>query len=170
LLPTLQKYLDGYFDRISHTHVLAGSLKQLSAIEYVDQNFETQYEYVTEGIQTSASPIKYGTLNGSTNILYYPNAKNLGSNNEYGLFSDRKSALNFRNNILVKVMDEQGDKIMDILSIINMKANKSDDVLNFYKNVKLNYLYRSEIPHYINSAVDVEKYFFRENCEKDIRS
>jgi len=38
LLPTLQKYLDGYFDRISHTHVLAGSLKQLSAIEYVDQN------------------------------------------------------------------------------------------------------------------------------------
>jgi len=102
--------------------------------------------------------------------LYYPNVKNLGSNNEYGLFSDRKSALNFRNNILPKVMDEQADKIMDILSIINMKANKSDDVLNFYKNVKLNYLYRSEIPHYVNSAVDVEKYFFGENYEKDIRS
>ena len=38
--------------------------------------------------------------------LYYPNAKNLpaknyNGNNEYGLFSDRKSALNFKNNILV---------------------------------------------------------------------
>ena len=38
LLPTLQKYFDGYFDRISHTHILSGSLKQIAAIEYVDQN------------------------------------------------------------------------------------------------------------------------------------
>jgi len=106
--------------------------------------------------------------------LSYPNAKNLpsktyGDNNEYGLFSDRKSALNFKNNILPKEMDEHADKIMDILSILNMKADKVDEILNFYKKVSLNYLYRSEIPHYVNSAADTEKYFFG-GYENDIRS
>jgi hypothetical protein len=50
-----------------------------------------------------------------------------------------------------------------------MKADEVDKMLNFYKKVSLNYLYRSEIPHYVNSAVEVEKYFF-ENYEKDIRN
>jgi hypothetical protein len=106
--------------------------------------------------------------------LNVPCAKDLptqtyNGNNEYGLFSDRKSALNFKNNILPKVMDEQADKIMDILSILNMKADKVDEILNFYKRVTLNYLYRSEIPHYVNSAADIKNYFFDENYEKDIR-
>jgi hypothetical protein len=96
-------------------------------------------------------------------------AQTYNGNNEYGLFSDRKSALNFKNNILPKVMDEQADKIMDILSILNMKADKVDEMLNFYKRVTLNYLYRSEIPHYVNSAADIKNYFFDENYEKDIR-
>jgi DNA-directed RNA polymerase subunit F len=105
--------------------------------------------------------------------LSYPNAKNLpaktySDNNEYGLFSDRKSALKFKNNILPKEMDEHTDKIMDILSILNMKSDKVEGILNFYKRVTLNYLYRSEIPHYVNSAADTEKYFF--GYEKDIRS
>jgi DNA-directed RNA polymerase subunit F len=105
--------------------------------------------------------------------LSYPNAKNLpsktyGGDNEYGLFSDRKSALNFKNNILTKEMDQHTDKIMDILSILNMKSDKVEEILNFYKRVTLNYLYRSEIPHYVNSAADTEKYFF--GYENDIRS
>jgi hypothetical protein len=87
-----------------------------------------------------------------------------------GLFSDRKSALNFRNNILPKVLDEQGDKIMEVLSIINIKSDKADEILNFYKNVKVNYLYRSEIPHYVNWASDIKNYLFSENEYKDIRS
>ena len=66
-------------------------------------------------------------------------------------------------------MDGHTDKIMDILSILNMKGDKVDDILNFYKKVSLNYLYRSEIPHYVNSAADVEKYFFG-GSENDIRS
>jgi len=107
--------------------------------------------------------------------LSYPNAKNLpsktyGGNNEYGLFSDRKSALNFKNNILPKEMDGHTDKIMDILSILNMKGDKVDDILNFYKKVSLNYLYRSEIPHYVSTSSDLERYFFDTNKLKDIRS
>lgn len=90
-----------------------------------------------------------------------------GGHNEYGIFSDRKSALNFRNNILPKVIDEQGDKIMEILSLINIKADKADEILNFYKKVKVNNLYRSEIPHYVNISSDVARYFYN---EEDIRS
>jgi hypothetical protein len=95
-------------------------------------------------------------------------AQTYGGNNEYGLFSDRKSALNFKNNILTKEIDGHTDKIMDILSILNMKSDKVEEILNFYKKVSLNYLYRSEIPHYVNSAADTEKYFF--GYENDIRS
>lgn len=103
--------------------------------------------------------------------LNLPCVKNLTpSKTEYGLFSDRKSALNFKNNILSKVMDDQADKIMDILSILNMKADKIDEILNFYKKVSLNYLYRSEIPHYVSTSSDLERYFFDTNKLKDIRS
>jgi hypothetical protein len=103
--------------------------------------------------------------------LDFPCGKNLTpSKTEFGLFSDRKSALNFKNNILPKVMDEQADKIIDILSIINMKSTKIEEILNFYKRVSLNYLYRSEIPHYVNTSSDLDKYFFDTNKHKDIRS
>lgn len=107
--------------------------------------------------------------------LGFPCAKDLptqtyNGNNEYGLFSDRKSALNFKNNILHKEIDGHTDKIMDILSILNMKSDKVEGILNFYKRVTLNYLYRSEIPHYVNSAADTERYFFGGSYENDIRS
>jgi excinuclease ABC subunit A len=38
LLPYLQKYIDGYFDKISSSQMISGDLKKISAIEYVDQN------------------------------------------------------------------------------------------------------------------------------------
>lgn len=38
LIPNLQRYLDGYFDSVSHDHLIGGSLKQIKQLEYVDQN------------------------------------------------------------------------------------------------------------------------------------
>jgi excinuclease ABC subunit A len=38
LLPNLQKYIDGYFEKTSSAHVISGDLKRVSAVEYVDQN------------------------------------------------------------------------------------------------------------------------------------
>ncbi len=106
--------------------------------------------------------------------LDLPCAKNLTpAETEYGLFSDRKNALDFKKNVLPKVMDDQGDKIMDILSILNMKSDKVEEILNFYKKVSLNYLYRTEIPYYVYSAANIEKYFFGDSDnsgENDIRS
>ncbi len=38
LIPYLQKYIDGYFANVSHDHLLGGSLKQIKALEFIDQN------------------------------------------------------------------------------------------------------------------------------------
>jgi excinuclease ABC subunit A len=38
LLPNLQKYIDGYFEKTSSAHIISGDLKRVSAVEYVDQN------------------------------------------------------------------------------------------------------------------------------------
>lgn len=38
LLPSLQKYLDGYFNNVSAEHLIGGSLKQIRQLEFVDQN------------------------------------------------------------------------------------------------------------------------------------
>lgn len=38
LLPNLQKYIDGYFEKTSAAHLIAGDLKRISQVEYVDQN------------------------------------------------------------------------------------------------------------------------------------
>ncbi|MCD6068246.1 MAG: UvrABC system protein [Bacteroidetes bacterium] len=38
LLPNLQKYLDGYFEKTSSAHLISGDLKKIGHVEYVDQN------------------------------------------------------------------------------------------------------------------------------------
>ncbi|MDI9341953.1 MAG: excinuclease ABC subunit UvrA [Sediminibacterium sp.] len=38
LIPNVQKYLDGYFTNVSYDRLLGGSLKQIKALEFVDQN------------------------------------------------------------------------------------------------------------------------------------
>jgi excinuclease ABC subunit A len=37
-LPTLQKYLDGYFESVNYDHLIGGNLKHIKQVEYVDQN------------------------------------------------------------------------------------------------------------------------------------
>lgn len=38
LVPSLQRYLDGYFENVSSDHVIGGSLKKVRQLEFVDQN------------------------------------------------------------------------------------------------------------------------------------
>ncbi len=38
LIPTLQKYLEGYFDNVNAEHVVGGALKKITQLEFVDQN------------------------------------------------------------------------------------------------------------------------------------
>jgi len=38
LAPTLQRYLEGFFENVSHDHLIGGSLKQIKQLEFVDQN------------------------------------------------------------------------------------------------------------------------------------
>lgn len=51
LIPYLQRYLDGYFENVSHDHLLGGSLKQIKQLEFVDQN--------PIGKSTRSNPVTY---------------------------------------------------------------------------------------------------------------
>ncbi len=51
LIPSLQKYLDGYFENVDASHVIGGSLKQIKALEYIDQN--------PIGKSTRSNPVTY---------------------------------------------------------------------------------------------------------------
>ena len=100
---------------------------------------------------------------------------NNGTNKQdyFGLFSDRKSVIKFIKNIMPKVMDENSDNIIDIYSILGEKSSiVEEEVLDAYKKFKVNYFYRSEIPHYVGDDIsrnNIEYFFFDINKEKDIR-
>lgn len=51
LVPQLQKYLDGYFENTNADHVIGGSLKQITQLEFVDQN--------PIGKSTRSNPVTY---------------------------------------------------------------------------------------------------------------
>jgi excinuclease ABC subunit A len=51
LIPYLQRYLDGYFDSVNADHLIGGSLKQISQLEFIDQN--------PIGKSTRSNPVTY---------------------------------------------------------------------------------------------------------------
>lgn len=84
----------------------------------------------------------------------------------YGIFSNRREAVRFRNTILPKVIEEHSGEIMDLISILNLKSDIAESLLEFYKKVSVNFLYRSEFSGGIADAKDI----YKRNKDKDIRS
>lgn len=84
----------------------------------------------------------------------------------YGIFSNRRDAVRFKNTILPKVIEEHSGEIMDLISILNLKSDIAESLLEFYKKVSVNFLYRSEFSGGTSSARNI----YRINKGKDIRS
>lgn len=51
LIPLVQRYLDGYFENVDANHLIAGNLKHIKALEYIDQN--------PIGKSTRSNPVTY---------------------------------------------------------------------------------------------------------------
>ena len=69
----------------------------------------------------------------------------------YGIFSDRKSATHFTRNILKNEIEKHEDKILDILSLTEIPTEEViKNVIDLNKSIKVNNLYRSEIPYNIS--------------------
>ena len=79
LIPTLQKYLDGYFENINSTHLIGGSLKQIKQLEYVDQN--------PIGKSTRSNPVTYVKAFDEIRTLYADQGLAKTRNYKPGFFS-----------------------------------------------------------------------------------
>jgi len=67
----------------------------------------------------------------------------------FGVFSDRKSSINFKKYFL-KILDDNKridikEKIMDILSIVGGDSNKIDHIMDRLRNIRIQGLYDDEI-------------------------
>jgi hypothetical protein len=77
----------------------------------------------------------------------------------YGLFSDRKSATNFIKNILPKEIDIHSDEIMDLLTLADISSETTNNkVVELPKKIKVNNLFRTEIPFNISPNEDSTRY------------
>lgn len=96
--------------------------------------------------------------------IYFPTTKmNGGPDWNFGIFSDRRDAVKFKTNVLPKAIEEHSDEIIELFSILNLKSEIAEDVLNFYKKVSVNFLFRTEFPRIVEDIYDINK-------DKDIRS
>lgn len=90
----------------------------------------------------------------------------------YGIFSDRKSAIYFKKNILSKEIEKYEDKILDLLTLTEIPTTEIvEKIIDLDKNIKINNLFRSEIPYTISpismsigsSKSKLYNYFFPKN-------
>lgn len=59
----------------------------------------------------------------------------------YGMFSDRNSAMKFKNGPYKKALDEHHDKIFDIFSAVSADTQQYEEFMKSAKNIRLNFLY-----------------------------
>jgi hypothetical protein len=89
----------------------------------------------------------------------------------YGIFSDRKSAIYFKKNILSKEIEKYEEKILDLFALTEIPTIEIvKKIIDLDKNIKINNLFRSEIPYtispiensmnYGSSKNKLYKYFF----------
>lgn len=79
LIPNVQKYLDGYFTNVSYDHLLGGSLKQIKALEFVDQN--------PIGKSSRSNPVTYLKAYDEIRNLYADQGLSKARNYKSGHFS-----------------------------------------------------------------------------------
>jgi hypothetical protein len=109
----------------------------------------------TEGLEEYNSEVRWdlqpGELEEASISDFYLNTQSNGAfirrpNNSYfGIFSDRKSALSFKR-FFDGVVDNNKDKIFDILSIVYPEAEELEKILKSLKSIRVNALYEEEIP------------------------
>ncbi len=79
LLPNVQKYLEGYFNSLSYDHLIGGSLNQIKAVEFVDQN--------PIGKSSRSNPVTYLKAYDEIRNLYADQGLAKARNYKSGYFS-----------------------------------------------------------------------------------
>ena len=79
LVPLVQRYLDGYYDNLKSEHLISGNLKQIKAIEYIDQN--------PIGKSTRSNPATYVKAFDEIRNLFADQSLSKNRNYKPGFFS-----------------------------------------------------------------------------------
>ncbi len=78
-MPLVQRYLDGYYDNLKSEHLISGNLKQIKAIEYIDQN--------PIGKSTRSNPATYVKAFDEIRNLFADQSLSKNRNYKPGFFS-----------------------------------------------------------------------------------
>ncbi len=111
--------------------------------------------FTIDGSENKKGDIKV-TLNGKNyNLDHYKDY--------YGIFSDRKSANHFLRKILPNEIKKHTDDILNIFALTEISTTTyNDKVLDVSKKIKLNNLYRTEIPYSVERT-NSRHYHFDDN-------
>lgn len=109
-------------------------------LEEWDSEAKWQAEKDDEEFTPSTIDIFYDLT--KTNNLYI---KSPNSNDYFGIFSDRPSALKFKNYVISIIDEEIKESIVDLLTIVSHDAKDIDNAINRIKSMKIQGLYDHEI-------------------------
>jgi len=68
------------------------------------------------------------------------------NNNIYGIFSDRKSAIKFKNWIMTNHLDDIKDAIMNVLRIVGGKSENIEKAVDAFTKIKIQGLHDDDLP------------------------
>ena len=94
-----------------------------------------------------------------------------GINQYSGIFSDRKSAVKFKNDVYNDVIEKYYDKIYDIFSAIGVDSKDFEYFIYKVKNIRVNFLYDDELADVVSKTLNKnvsEVYPERRWYEKDM--
>lgn len=94
-----------------------------------------------------------------------------GRNQYSGIFSDRKSAIKFKNGVYNDVIEKYYDKIYDIFSAIGVDSKDFEYFIYKVKNIRVNFLYDDELADVVSKTLNKnvsEVYPERRWYEKDM--
>jgi hypothetical protein len=68
------------------------------------------------------------------------------NDNQYGIFSDRKSAVKFKNWLITNHLDDIKDAIMNVLRVVGGKSENIEKAVDAFTKIKIQGLYDDDLP------------------------
>ena len=114
---------------------------QLSSVSWGLKEFNDQIEDVDDGLVKDQDLYGFYQLTKRSDIfLIKPNSKS------WGLFSDRKSAFNFKK-LVPSLIEPHMEDIMDVLSIVNAESTDLDIIKQSFNDISITTLFDNKIDY-----------------------
>ena len=152
LIPTLQKYLNGYFDSVNFDHLIGGSLKQIKQLEFVDQN--------PIGKSSRSNPVTYVKAFDEIRNLFADQGLSKTRNYKPGFFSFNVEGGR------CEICQGEGQTTIEMQFMADIKLPCESCKTKRYKSETLEVLYKTKsISDVLDLTVDDAILFFNQDIE-----